>query len=96
MGTKTRFSYIIGPLVSPDDGKELRALVQPAIDAAAAAYNDGKGVDKRGIVIAQVHIMLDGGVRLVGDFIEHEYAKPIFDALQERAAAKKQGAVYTK
>jgi hypothetical protein len=61
----------------------LAEAIKPALEAANKAFQ--QGIDKRGVVIAQVFILDDGKVRIVGDFIENKWATPIFDALTNRA-----------
>lgn len=75
MGTK--FEIVTGD-------EMIIAAIKPALAAAAKASE--KDITKRGVVIAQVFIREeDGKARIVGDYIEHEYAFPVFEAFQARA-----------
>ena len=73
--SKTRFKVV-------QENVELRDAIAPALKAAETAAK--KGIAHRGVVIAQFYQHDDGRVEIRGDFIESEYAVPIFEALRQR------------
>lgn len=73
---------------------ELRDAITPALEAAKRAYAKD-GADRRGVVIGQLYLHDDGRVEVRGSYIEHEYALPIFNALEARRDKNAESSVST-